>query len=66
MDKISIRQVAERHRKLEIDSSIEACVILEIDGANNAELEKQAEAIRIIASEFEVVSKLVATSQQRR
>lgn len=63
MDKISIQAVA-RHRKLEIDSSIEACVILEIDGANNEDLEKQAERIKTIASEFDVIEVRVATSQQ--
>ncbi|AIF50261.1 FAD-binding oxidoreductase [Pelosinus sp. UFO1] len=63
MDKISIQAVA-RHRKLEIDSSIEACVILEIDGASNDDLVEQAERIQTIASEFDVIEVRVATSQQ--
>lgn len=63
MDKISIQAVA-RYRKLEINSSIEACVILEIDGATDEELEKQATKIQTIASEFDVIEVRVATSQQ--
>ncbi len=63
MDKISIQAVA-RHRKLEIDSSIEACVILEIDGETTAELEKQAKQIQAIANEFRVLEVRIATSQQ--
>jgi glycolate oxidase len=63
MDKISIQAVA-RHRKLEIDSSIEACVILEIDGETNADLEKQAKQIQAIANEFRVLEVRIASSQQ--
>ncbi|EIW19389.1 MULTISPECIES: FAD-binding oxidoreductase [Pelosinus] len=63
MDKISIQAVA-RHRKLEIDSSIEACVILEIDGETNADLEKQAKQIQAIANEFRVLEVRIAASQQ--
>lgn len=63
MDKISIQAVA-RHRKLEIASTIEACVILEIDGATNDDLKKQAERIKTIASEFNVIEVRVATSEK--
>jgi len=63
MDKISLQAVA-RHRKLEIDSSIEACVIIEIDGATPEELDKQAQQIKSIASEFDVSEVRIATSQQ--
>lgn len=63
MDKISIQAVA-RHRKLTINSSVEACVILEIDGATNEDLEKQAQKIQTIASDFDVIEVRIATSQQ--
>ncbi len=63
MDKISLQAVA-RHRKLEINSSIEACVIIEIDGKIDADLEKQANQIQIIAMEFEVAEVRIAASQQ--
>jgi len=63
MDKISIQAVA-RHRKLEISSSIEACVILEIDGETNDDLEEQAKQIQTIASEFNVIEVRIAASQQ--
>lgn len=63
MDKISIQAVA-KHRNLAIDSAIEACIILEIDGESNAELEKQAKQIEIIASELNVSEIRIAGSQQ--
>lgn len=63
MDKISLQAVA-RHRKLEINSSIEACVIIEIDGKTDADLENQANQIQIIAKEFEVTEVRIAASQQ--
>jgi len=63
MDKISLQAVA-RHRKIEIDSGIEACVIIEIDGATNNDLGKQAKEIQTIASEFGVSEVRIATSQQ--
>lgn len=53
MDKTSIQAVA-RHRKLDIDPSIEACVIIEIDGEDTAELAKQAKQIDAIAHQFQV------------
>ncbi|BBB89963.1 MAG TPA: FAD-linked oxidase C-terminal domain-containing protein [Methylomusa anaerophila] len=53
MDKTSIQAVA-RHRKLDIDPAIEACVIIEIDGDDNEDLEKQAQQIAAIARRFEV------------
>jgi len=62
MDKISLQAVA-RHSKLEIDSSVEACVIIEIDGATNEDLEIQAKRIQTIANEFDVSEVRIATSQ---
>lgn len=63
MDKISIQAVA-RHRHLDIEPSIEACVILEIDGETTADLQKQAERIEAIARGLEVIEVRVAASQQ--
>jgi len=63
MDKISLQAVA-RHRKLDIDPSIEACIVIEIDGETNEDLEKQAQIIQTIATEFGVHEVRVATSQQ--
>ncbi|WP_378954168.1 FAD-binding oxidoreductase [Pelosinus sp. sgz500959] len=63
MDKISIQAVA-RHRNLDIHSAIEACIILEIDGESNVDLEKQAKQIQIIAHELQVSEVRIAASQQ--
>jgi len=63
MDKISLQAVA-RHRKLDTDPRIEACIVIEIDGENNADLDKQAKAIQSIVTAFDVHEVRVATSQQ--
>jgi len=63
MDKISLQAVG-KHRNLAINSVIEACVILEIDGESNAELEKQAKQIETIARELNVSEVRIASSQQ--
>lgn len=61
MDSISIQAVA-RHRKLDIDPAIGACIILEIDGEDAAALDKQATQIEAIAKQFEVKEVRVAGS----
>ncbi len=61
MDKTSIQAVA-RHRKLDIDPVIEACVIAEIDGEDNAALEKQAKQIETIARQFQVKEVRIAAT----
>ena len=61
MDKMSIQAVA-RHRKLDIDPAIEACVIIEIDGEDEAALVKQAGRIEQIARDFEVAEVRIAAS----
>ena len=61
MDKTSIQAVA-RHRKLDIDASIAACVIIEIDGEDNEALNKQAEKIQDIARLHDVKETRVAGS----
>lgn len=63
MDKISLQAVA-RHRKLDISPDIEACVVLEIDGENDAELRQQAERISAIARRFEVIEARIAASAE--
>lgn len=63
MDKTSIQAVA-KHRHLDIKPSIEACVILEIDGETKADLQKQAERIETIARELDVIEVRIANSQQ--
>lgn len=63
MDKTSIQAVA-RHRKLDIDPAIAACVIIEIDGEDNAALDKQANKIQEIAGQHNVKEVRVAGSFQ--
>lgn len=61
MDNTSIQAVA-RHRKLDIDPAIAACIILEIDGEDAAALEKQTEKIQEIAQRNQVKEVRVAAS----
>jgi glycolate oxidase len=61
MDEMSIQAVA-RHRKMDIDPAIEACVIIEIDGEDAAALDKQAAAIDRIARGFGVAEVRIAAS----
>jgi len=61
MDRTSIQAVA-RHRKLDIDPAIEACIILEIDGEDDAELAKQAGQISNIAGQFNAREVRIAAS----
>ena len=61
MDKTSIQAVA-RHRKLDIDPSIAACIILEIDGPDSANLDAQAEKIKEIANTHGVKEVRIAGS----
>ncbi|EAX48020.1 FAD linked oxidase domain protein [Thermosinus carboxydivorans Nor1] len=63
MDKMSIQAVA-RHRKLDIDPAIEACVIIEIDGDSKEDLDKQAKQIETIARGFNVAEVRIAQSKQ--
>lgn len=63
MDKLSIQAVA-RHRKIEVDPATEACVITEIDGEDNASLEKQAQQIDVIAKSFNAIEVRIAQTPQ--
>lgn len=63
MDKMSIQAVA-RHRKLDINPAIEACVIVEIDADDTAGLQKQANQIDQLAREFNVTEVRIAATPQ--
>lgn len=63
MDKISIQAVA-KHRHLDIKAEIGACVVLEIDGETDADLNKQARQIESIAQKHEVLEVRIAASQE--
>lgn len=63
MDKICIQAVA-RHRKLDIDPSIEACVVTEIDGDKDEALAVQAGQIESIARQHNVSEVRIAQSPQ--
>lgn len=63
MDKTSLQAVA-RHRKLDISPEIEACVVIEIDGEDEAALDKQSKQIETIARDFEVAEVRIAATPQ--
>jgi glycolate oxidase len=63
MDKICIQAVA-RHRKLDIDPAIEACVVIEIDGDKDEALAVQAAQIDAIARQYNVTEVRIAKSTQ--
>ena len=63
MDKISFQAVA-RHRKLELDPAIAACVVVEIDGPDTAALDEQANKIKEIAGRHAVKEVRIAGSFQ--
>lgn len=63
MDKTSFQAVA-RHRKMDIDPAIGACIILEIDGEDGAALTKQSGKIEEIAKNFNVKEVRIAASFQ--
>ncbi len=61
MDKTSIQAVA-RYRDMDIDPEVEACIIIEIDGENEADLDKQSEAISLASKCFNVADIKIAGS----
>ena len=63
MDKTSIQAVA-RHRKLDIDPQIEACVVVEIDGDDKTDLDKLAAQIDAISKTFNVSEVRIAATPQ--
>ncbi|MCX7780258.1 MAG: FAD-binding protein [Negativicutes bacterium] len=63
MDKTCIQAVA-RHRKMDIDPAIEACVVIEIDADDTEALAKQSKQIEEIAKSFYVVEVRIAASPQ--
>ena len=63
LDKICLQAIA-KSGKLDLDSSVEACVIIEMDGETDQDLQKQAQRIEVIAREFDVLEVRIASSQQ--
>ncbi|MCR6546218.1 FAD-binding oxidoreductase [Dehalobacterium formicoaceticum] len=63
MDKMSLQAVA-RHNRMDISPSIEACLVIEIDGDDKEELNKQAQQISEIAAQFNVIEVRIAASTE--
>jgi glycolate oxidase len=63
MDKTCLEVVA-RHHKLDIDPEIGACIIIEIDGDDDAALETQAKRIEAVAKACGAMTFRMARSQQ--
>ncbi len=63
MDKTSIGAVA-RHRKLDIDPTTEACVVIEVDADDEGGLARQAAQIEAVARKFNVSEVRIAKSPE--
>jgi len=63
MDKICLDAVA-RHRKMDLDPSIGACLVIEIDGEDDDALDIQSKRIEAVAKACGAVEFRVAQSQQ--
>jgi glycolate oxidase len=63
MDKFCLDAVA-RHRKMNIDPAIGACIIIEIDGEDDEALDTQAKRMEAVARECGVLEFRIAQSQQ--
>jgi len=63
MDRMSMDAVA-RHRKIEFQPDIQACVITEIDGDDPATLDKQARKIDEIAQSFNAIAVRIAQTPE--
>lgn len=63
MDKLSIQAVA-RMRKFDVDPTVEACVIIEIDGDDDQELARMANQISEIAKSSHVIQVRIAATPQ--
>ncbi|MFZ5946188.1 MAG: FAD-binding oxidoreductase [Bacillota bacterium] len=63
MDKMSIQAVA-RHNKLDISPVIEACLVIEVDGEDEADLGKQSQQIAKIAETQGLVEIRIASSPE--
>ncbi|MCX7982915.1 MAG: FAD-binding protein [Syntrophales bacterium] len=59
MDKICLEAVS-KYRKIPINPEVGSCLIIEIDGNYEPEIERQIEAIRSIADDFDTLSFRVA------
>jgi glycolate oxidase len=63
MDKICLDAVA-RHRNMDLDPSIGACLVIEIDGDDDESLDGQSRQIDAVAKACDAVAFRVAQSQQ--
>jgi glycolate oxidase len=63
MDKFCLDAVA-RHRKMNLDPAIGACIIIEIDGEDDDALDTQAKRMEAVARECGVLEFRIAQSQQ--
>ena len=63
MDKICLDAVA-KHRKMNLDPSIGACLVIEIDGEDDEALASQAKHIEAVAKACKAIEFRVAQSQQ--
>ncbi|MBU2053741.1 MAG: FAD-binding protein [Proteobacteria bacterium] len=63
MDRVSIEAVA-RYSRMEIDPAVEACLIVEIDGEDEAALETQTKRIEAVAKECGSREFLAARSEK--
>ena len=63
MDKFCLDAVA-RHRKMNLDPAIGACIIIEIDGEDDEALDTQAKRMEAVARECDVLEFRIAQSQQ--
>ena len=63
MDKICLDTVA-RHRKMDLDPAIGACLVIEIDGDDDEALETQVKRIEAVAKAVGAIEFRVAQTQQ--
>ena len=63
MDRFCLDAVA-RHRKMNLDPAIGACIIIEIDGEDDGALDTQAKRMEAVARECGVLEFRIAQSQQ--
>jgi glycolate oxidase len=63
MDRFCLEAVA-KNRQTAVDPAVEACLVIEIDGENDAALAEQARRIETLAGDCKAVAFRVAQSQQ--
>lgn len=63
MDRTCLKAIG-RNRKIDIPEGTEACIVTEVDGAEEYEIKKQAEQIEAIARKNDVIELRIAKSAQ--